>query len=238
MQKAAKIEKRPAFWAHHHLDRNCFRWWLCYGARDVISIEVSLLTGRFGVGLKTDDGQWTVSLRLGIASGYLSIPGRYRKYGEDREIDISFHDASFYWRFWTDTMSWSSDTPRWRHGSFDVVDFVLGRSKCSHREIETREVLVPMPESSYAASAKLEEWTWKRPRWFAKTIKRVSIDVPGGIPFEGKGENSWDCGVDATHGITTGPCGSIAEGVGILVGSVLRDRVRNGGYDDWSWSRP
>jgi len=232
----AERERPKFFWSHQSVEPKSFRWWSYIRGRDFLSIEVALLTGSFGIGVGIEHGKWTASVRVGLVSLYVSVPGKYRSYGEDREIEISFHHDALYWRFWTDPMSWSSSTPKWRHGSFNVPDFFLGRSKCTHETIEAQDIVVPMPEKAYPAKAELQRWTWKRPRWFAKTIMRAQIEIPGGIPLPGKGENSWDCGDDATFSITC-QAKSIPEGVGVLVGSVLRDRVRYGGWGDWMWSR-
>lgn len=232
-----ETERQRFWWTHHSIERRSFRWWSYIRMRDFVSIEMSWLSGLVGIGLRTMHGKWTFDICLGLVALFVSWPARYRNYGDDREIKISFHDGAIWWAFWTDPMSWSSTTPKYRYGNFNFVDFALGRSKCDHRTLEERDVLVPMPEGAYPARAKLEEWTWRRPRWFAKTIKRCSIDIPNGIPFPGKGENSWDCGDDATYGITTGECRTIAEGVGKLVGSVLNSRVRYGGWGSWSWHK-
>lgn len=237
MTAVTKEAERPKlWWSHYSLERRSFRWWTYIRGREFVSIETALFTGSVGVRLATEHGRWCASLRVGLASLYVSWPGKYRSYGDDREIEISFHNGAVWWRFWTDPMSWSSKTPKWRHGSLNFVDLLLGRTNCEHHPLEVRDVLIPMPEGSYPATAKLEEWTWRRPRWFAKTLKRVTIDVPKGVPVPGKGENSWDCDDDAIFG-TTVQAASIAEGVGHLVGSALRSRVRHGGYSDWTWQR-
>jgi hypothetical protein len=53
----------------------------------------------------------------------------------------------------------------------------------------------------------------------------VKLDIPGGIPHNGKGENSWDCGDDGLWG-----CGgdTVEEAIGHAVSSVLRSRRRYG----------
>lgn len=224
---------------HQHAEPRLWRFWVYAGKsyRTMFRLEASW-AHQLGLGLEldADDEDWTLGLRFPwLLCLWLSTPGP--KIRKQHAISLTLHSGALWWKLWTPTMEWSSKTPRWRDGSFDFADFFLGRAKCSHQTIEEREILVPMPEKSYPATATLAEWVWKRPRWFAKRLKRVSIDIPGGIPFPGKGENSWDCGDDATFGITTGECRSIAEGVGQLVGSVLRDRVRNGGWDDWTWKR-
>lgn len=48
-----------------------------------------------------------------------------------------------------------------------------------------------MPEKSYAATVRLFKSYWERPGWFKESVTRVEIKVPEGMPFEGKGENSW-----------------------------------------------
>jgi hypothetical protein len=129
------------------------------------------------------------------------------------------------------------DDPWWWHQYFDLGDIFFGHTTCAKEVLEERNVLIPMPEKSYESTAKLMLYTWTRPRWFSKSLKRVEIDVPEGLPHEGKGENSWDMGVDRTFGMITDECHSIAEGVGKLVGSVLNRRVRYGGYGDWNWQK-
>lgn len=224
-------------WGHHSLEKRGYRFWWYVRGVNFLTVETSWFSGSLGAGLQILHGKWTASLRLGVASVYVSIPGKYRDYGKDRHIDVSAHNGGVWWHLWVDPHSWSSKTPKWRDGNFNFVDFVLGRRDCTHTLIEERDVLIPMPEKAYPATAKLENWVWRRPRWFAKRLKRVTIDVPGGIPKAGKGENSWDCGDDATFGLTTGECNSIPDGVGHLVTIMLKDRVKYGGWSDWSWKR-
>lgn len=125
--------------------------------------------------------------------------------GHDREIGISVHDRAIWWHFWVGTMaSWSRKYPWcrwWRQGSFHFAS-LLGKE--THRcEALKRDIplLIPMPEGVYRAVAKIERRTWKRPLWFARVRVSVDVTIPKGIPFQGKGENSWDCGDDGLYGI-------------------------------------
>lgn len=226
---------------HHCKERRLYRAWLHYGVhgRMCSSIEVAWLTKHCHITFEFDDEKgWGISLAIPPVAGWLHIGlPRALSLKRHRQVQVSIHSGGIWWTFWRDWRGWSSDVPRWREGNFNVVDFLLGRRKCTTRDLEMREIVVPMPERSYPATAKLVEYTWRRPRWFAKRVNRVQIDVPEGLPHAGKGENSWDCGDDATFGITTGPCRSIPEGIGILVGSVLERRVRYGGWSDFVWSR-
>ncbi len=228
------------WWHHSHYEGSCWRWWL-HGPKgdDVASVEVSWRSSLTGLWFqRSDGGKYSVSIGLYwvYATGGIRFP--WVKRGDRRSLQLTFHDRAVWWNVWRNDDSWSSDVPYWRSGSFHPVDALFGRDVCTRITKEQRDVLVPMPEKAYPATAELVEFSWKRPGWpWARKMLRVSIEVPGGIPHSGKGENSWDCGDDATFGMTTGECRSIPEGVGQLVGSCLRDRVRYGGWDEWSWNR-
>ena len=50
------------------------------------------------------------------------------------------------------------------------------------------------------------------------------------IPVPGKGENSWDCGEDATFSLSC-PSTTISEAIGEMVKSCMRTRERYAGLD-------
>ena len=151
------------------------------------------------------------------------------------EIDLGFTNGlTVSVSLFADTMGWKKGDLKWY---WNITDKLKGRYEVSKKIIEEQDLLIPMPEKSYQAHAILADWTWKYPRWFSKTIRRCEIDIPEGLPHAGKGENSWDCGDDATFGITTGSVRSIPEAVGQLVGSSLATRVRYGGWNDYNFQR-
>lgn len=158
------------------------------------------------------------------------IPGDMRVKYSGRSTRIAVHDTALWWQFLVDDAGWTHSRPKWRDGSWHPLGHRLVQSE---KVIEQREVLVPMPERSYRAKAQLEEirvgWD-KLPRRFDATKRRVKIDMLEGeqVPHPGKGENSWDCDEDATFGMTT-PARTIEDGVGRLVASALRSRIRYGG---------
>ncbi len=223
---------------HHSKERGMYRAWIHWGRSSEAHVGVYWRTWLCGISFEHDDEHgWGVSLRLPPVAVYahLRIPRWTLKH--DREVEVAIHNGAIWWHLWTDPNEWSSRTPKWRHGNFNFLNFFLGRHQYESRVIEERDVLVPMPEGTYSAKATLEECTWSRPRWFSKRMKRVIFEIPDGIPHAGKGENSWDCGDDATYGLTTGECSSIPEGIGMLVGSCLRTRVQHGGWGDFNWQR-
>lgn len=132
---------------------------------------------------------------------------------------------------------WHHGQPWWRSWSFGKRQ-VMGRFNCDLAVEETGECRIPLPEGVYPATweRKVRTWRYRRPlgSWRDRIVglrTRVdySIDIPGGIPIEGKGENSWDCGMDGLFG-TGGR--SLEEAIGHCVEHVLRGRARYGGPHD------
>jgi hypothetical protein len=184
---------------------------------------------------------WCKRVMERVLPGYWCERGTYRhfpepgperfKVSQETEISVRWFEGGLWWSLWHPTMEWSSKTPRWRHGHWDPIDSLLGRDAYSSVDIRTEDVVVPMPEHGYAAKVRLFESTWRRPRWpLARRLLRAEIAVEGGIPHPGKGENSWDCGDDATYSLTC-QARTAEEAVGHLVASVLRSRTRYGGRD-------
>lgn len=134
----------------------------------------------------------------------------------------------------SDSMGWKKSDWKWY---VNIGNKFKGKFIVAKKVIEERNIEIPMPEKTYQAHAVLADWTWNYPRWFSNTIRRCTIEIPEGLPHAGKGENSWDCGDDATLRITIGQVNNIPEAIGILVGSVLSNRVKYGGWKDYKWDR-
>jgi len=148
-----------------------------------------------------------------------------------RDFGLRIHDWAIWWNLGVDDSGWTSTRPKWRDGCWHPIGH--NQRLTDPEVLDEREVLVPMPERSYRGKAKLTRALWGfsgLPHFLAKEHRTVAIDMLEGeqIPFPGKGENSWDCDEDAAFG-QSGPAQSIEEGVGRLVGSVLRSRRRHGG---------
>ncbi len=126
-----------------------------------------------------------------------------QKYTGGRVIGISFHSGTFWFSLWETPMESSSSDPKWWRFTFNPMDFFFGRTKHTEEVLQEGDTSIDMPEGKYDATYKRFVSYWKRPRWpFTDKIHRISLEIPVGIPHEGKGENSWDCGMDATFGST------------------------------------
>lgn len=251
-----RLEKLGVYWHWQNLNERCSRRgetaptgapyhgraWLHVGDR-VLGFSWNLWSRFCHASITIDpmDREVTLAAAFPPVAFWLSLEGWPRalfhalrlKY-DAYEVNVSVHDASAWWSLWHSTTEWKSSTPRWRHGSFDFADAVLGEAVNTHRVVEERDVEIPMPEGVYEARATMKEMTVARPRWFPRRIVRVDLDVPKGIPTPGKGTQSYNCGDDATFG-RSAPARSITQAVGELVGDVLADRVRRGGWSLWRW---
>ena len=216
--------------------KNIRKYFYWNKARSYLSLEIGYLPMcQLGIDFGED---LTFSIGF-LIQFYISISTPKLKHWlykiEGREIRINM----WFRKDWTVSLNLMSDETGWKKGGWkrywDITGMLKGKSKVSKHILEEKDILIPMPEKNYQGHAILVDWTWIYPRWFSETVRRCEIEIPEGLPFPGKGENSWDCGDDAISSIITGEVKSIAKAVGNLVGDVLGDRVRYGGWKDWNW---
>lgn len=187
-------------------------------------------------------GSPLVGLFLGLDSNRLARwlrplrPDGKPDWGWGREASVRIFDWALWWNVWTPPNEWSSRTPKWRNGAWHPFGHV--QSRVGDAEVlEQREVEVPMPEKTYRAKATrsrvvtrgTEWWPFSRPVRSTVTLEFSPPFDP--VPIPGKGENSWDCGQDATYS-QSGAAETIEKAIGDFVGSTLRWRKRHGG-DGW-----
>lgn len=216
-----------------------------------VGIEWSLLRkGTIGFSLGTSSSgsdKFKSSLSLGrVGAVYFSAKGFWwtrlwsrlagKEFPRDRELSIRLHDGLICWNLWTATMGYNPKA-KWREKCWNWQRFI-GWSP-SHVGWETLDVVrtvVPMPEGTYDATVELKRGTWKRRRlfvWLPRVHQfRYEITPDKPIPVPGKGENSWDCGDDATHAMS-GPGRTASVAVAELVQSIYRDRTAYGSGPLW-----
>ena len=152
-----------------------------------------------------------------------------QKYGNGREIKVYWNELALWWTLWGDPMKSRSKDPWYvRMHCWDLRDILFGRSKYSSRTIREERVIIPMPEGGYPALVKINDDTWKRPRWpFPRKMIRASVIPDKPIPFPGKGESSWNCGEDAMYSLY-GPYDNSLKAAIAATESVMRDRLKYG----------
>lgn len=210
-------------------------WW--HFKDRVASFEWSLLDFRctLGFSFQPDErkvvGYFVIPL-IGIYCGLTGIGGNWfwnltkrkgEKYGTPRQVLFRIFDWALWLDLWSDEMSSSSRDPWWWKWHLDIPDFFLGRNK--YQKVthgDPKRVWIPLPEGEYLAEAKFSTSTWTRPRWPWWPLKKVwphteiSVQHWHGLPHQGKGENSWDCGQDGLFGYSSDGhdlAAAIAKGV-------------------------
>lgn len=146
---------------------------------------------------------------------------------ERPEFSVCFgHGGVSFEHPWVRLDEWRARDPWWRKRiRLELVDWVLGRSRCTTEEEPLGDVVIPMPEGCYPAKATRETRTWRRRFGITKTRESVWLDIDGCIPYSGKGENSWDCGDDGLCGIGGD---TLEKAIGNAVASALKSRRRYG----------
>lgn len=156
------------------------------------------------------------------------------KYTNGRSIGFSLDRNFWQFQLWHDPMDWRSTDPKWWSKSFFPQDLLFGKSKYSKHYIDSGEILVNMPEGKYLAEWQRQHEVWTYPRWFQTKREVVDFKIPSGIPVEGKGENSWDCGMDARMGQAFTWKGSVRRATEELALDVLNERQRRGGLSHYT----
>lgn len=160
-----------------------------------------------------------------------------QKYTHGRNIGLSFYGGTLNIHLWADEMESRSVDPKWWDFHIDFKDLILGRSKYSKEILEEGDTQIVMPEGDYPARYKVEKATWKRPRWFKLVKEYIEFDIPIGIPHEGKGENSWDIGMDGTFGIGEEWKGNVHEATKKIALRCLETRQRYGSLNSADYAK-
>lgn len=210
------------FW-HIHLNLNYY---------DEAAVGFSVALGLFSFHIETRN-RWLYNKLERITKR------KDQTYTNGRIIGLSYHDKALWVSLWDDPMESRGVDPWWWDFVIHFDDLLLGKAKHNLEVLQEGETKIDMPEGVYDAKYKVEKRTWKRSRWpFATTRTGIYFDIPVGIPHEGKGENSWDCGMDATFGTGTHWDGRLHEATKRVAMQCLQTRQRYGslsqdGYIEW-----
>lgn len=161
-------------------------------------------------------------------------------------FEISIHSGSVWINLWNSGQGWSrqaNSVPPWlSYGwawTLPVTDWITGERDYQSDENKQREVsaMVPMPEGGYRCTVTVFRVRWVRKRWpFGRRwVWRYRVEVPGGIPMPGKGSMAYNCGEDASYGVTSEIFDhkpTVWDAVCSVAASVLNWRKKYGG-DGW-----
>lgn len=223
------------------------RAWWHFRRPACLRVEFYWWLPHFGISLGTDDEGWNISIKCPPFALYLSFDGmslwqpsrvciatwdnnRAFTIPDEREFHFSIAEWTLRLALWSRTWEWRSEDPWWIRGiSLDLKDFVLGRVKHEEQLLGRVDCAVPMPEGTYSAVATIHHVTRKRRRWLAQASIEVWLEIPKGIPYAGKGENSWDCGDDGLFGIGGD---TVQDAIERAQASVTKSRKRYGHASD------
>lgn len=152
----------------------------------------------------------SLSLGIGFMTMYLTFPFfkfKMKNYKEQLITGFYVFDWSFVWEFMKNPFESSSDDPWYRSFYFDIPDFIFGKKEVlDHGVNHVSNVYFKIGAKEF----KLDSVEWKRKRSFRRYIPYVlyhpswySVEIKCENPPQrsGKGENSWDCGDNGTHGV-------------------------------------
>lgn len=159
-----------------------------------------------------------------------------------RSLSLSFHNYSMWWNIWRDDDSWSSDTPKWRNGNINFVRLLKGKDKVEKSIEETIFSEIEMPEGKYYCKINHNKYVRIYSRWWPQTWNRFEFEfgynddngnwVSTPIVCWGKGENSYDCGMDGSYSISLGSgVKNLKEAKDKIIEIKLKDREKYGSVD-------
>ena len=216
-----------------YLDKHTFNFELNFLKKN----EFGVLAFRYDRGDSSIRFSFSIPFILGF---YFSYIGKFAPQWEknlpykdwSRELSLRYFNWTLYFNLWTNPDGYQRS---WRRFSLDFLDILFGQTKCKKYLREgPYEDTFAMPERKYDITVSVWEYVYTRRRlpFWSRAIRRIDLDCAEGIPFPGKGENSWDLGDDFSYSMSC-PSASPENAKIIWRKSILRDRLKNGG-ENWS----
>lgn len=221
------------WWSHASGKVGEWRLWINGPQRQAIRLELAIPSHSwFSLGVELGGDEDKIKghlclLRIGLYWGlwFKFLPSAKRH----QEWQFGIYEGTVRLELGANAHEWSRNQPWWWSNSWNIPDILFGRQKYSSVPISETAAEIPMIERSYPCTVKMSADKWKRPRLpWTRTIIRANVDIPGGVPVPGKGENSWDCDEDAIFSMTC-PAKDAADAVQRVVASANETRRRHGG---------
>jgi hypothetical protein len=223
-----------------HQGRAWFDWYVRSTDRKPLKIEVDWATGKavWSSGIsyaRTNRGTVTLHASLRpVVSVYLILKHLWprRQDQPSRTYQLSIVDGTLHYDFGKPGSGdeWHRNDPlNWMRGCRFLTDDLFGRGDYTREKVgEPVQALACFPEGQYTLTLQREGSTWRRPRWPWPMVRRsvdITLERPPG--FQGKGENSYDCGPDAIYGMSSAGH-SYEDAVAAYVKAVLNERRKRG----------
>lgn len=218
--------------------------------RGINSLEWAFRPGEYGPYLgvhltKNDGSSDDHVLYVGFILGRVWLHFGRSEYGNPRRwgAELGRKMFEFYWGCEDKFGNWENGPHICCFWWDRLIDFMFGkRVHLTERQTRSWQLIndtIPMPEGEYPAVFTYETRIWYRPRSPFRIVRYATdIDIPIGIPFSGKGENSWDCGEDGLYG-----CGisskrkedghDVPRAKAYARDAALKDREKRGDAERW-----
>lgn len=223
-----------------HSGRAWFDWYVRATDRTPLKIEVDWATGTavWSSGISySRKNSGTITLHAAIRpifSGYLIVKHLWprREHQPARTYSLTLMDGSLLYDFGKPGSGdeWHRDDPlNWMRGCRFWLDDIFGRAACTTEKVgDPVKAVACFPEGQYTLRLQRETRTWTRPRWpWPYWRKSVDITLEKPPVFQGKGENSYDCGPDAFYGMSS-EGHKLEDAVAAYTKAVLRERGKRG----------
>lgn len=223
-----------------HSGRAWFDWYVRSTDRKPFKIEVDWSTGKavWSSGISYScKNSGTITLHASIrpvASVHLTLKHLWprRRDQPSRTYQLTLAEGALHYDFGKPGSGdeWHHNDPlNWMRGVRFLADDVFGRTTyTSERVGPPVQAVACFPEGQYTLTLQRETHTWIRDRWpwpYVRKSVDITLEKPPG--FQGKGENSYDCGPDAIYGMSSDGH-NFEEAVAAYVKAVLKERAKRG----------
>lgn len=213
------------------------KWWYTrFGEFRFELGELPRLGLSFNLGGYNDDDEIQFCIAL-FYQFYFTYSAKWVRQFSNKEEDHREIELMLWWGEMGTHLNvslWGNDGgfgngKKFRRWVIDLDRIIFGRPVHSEEVLATGTTNISMPEGHYEANYTISKRAWRYPRWFTQHRETISFDIPSGIPIEGKGENSWDCGMDARMGSSVEWKGDLHDASQEIALDILKTRQRRGG---------